>query len=58
MTDMERAFQAVRHRRAATTPIAAQYVLVITVVIIVGALALAEASGLLGTLIHSISFVA
>ena len=35
-----------------------EYVLVLAVVILVGALALAEVSGVMDTLVHSISFTA
>ena len=38
-------------------PIVMEYLLVLALVILVGALALAEVTGVLDTLVHSISFV-
>ena len=57
MTDMERHFRAGREARAATGPILAEYAIVLAIIVVIGALALAEVSGLLDAFIHDISFV-
>jgi hypothetical protein len=57
MTQLERELRAARRARTATGSILAEYTLVLVVILLVGAVALAEASGLLDTLVHSISFL-
>ena len=57
MTDMERHFRAGREPGFAPGPILAEYAVVLFLVILIGAVALAEVSGLLGAFVHDISFV-
>jgi hypothetical protein len=57
MTDMERHFRAAHEPKAAAGPILMEYTIVLVVVLLVGAVALAEVTGLLGSLVHEISFV-
>jgi hypothetical protein len=58
MTDMERHLPAGRDARIAATPIFMEYAVVLAVIILIGAVALAEASGLLDAFVHEISFLA
>jgi len=56
MTEMERHFRAGREARAAAGPILAEYAIVLALIILIGAVALAEVSGLLGAFVHDITF--
>ena len=57
MTDMEHHFRAGRETRLRTGPIIAEYAILLIVILLVGAVALAEVSGLLDAFVHDISFV-
>ena len=57
MTDMERHFRAAHEPRAAAGPILAEYAVVLFVILLIGAVALAEVTGTLDAFIHDISFV-
>jgi hypothetical protein len=57
MTDMERHFRAAHEPKAAAGPILVEYAVVLFVIVLIGAVALAEATGVLGSLVHEISFV-
>ena len=57
MTDMERHFRAAHEPKAAAGPILMEYAVVLFVIILIGAVALAEVTGLLPSLVHEISFV-
>jgi hypothetical protein len=57
MTDMERHFRARHEPRTVAGPILAEYGVVLIILIVLGALALAEASGMLDAFVHDISFV-
>ena len=54
---MERHFRAAHEPKAAAGPILMEYVAVLLVTALVGAVALAEVTGVLGSLVHDISFV-
>jgi len=58
MTNLEHPYRADRRWRAATPSIVLEYALVLAVIVLVGALALAEVSGVLDSLVHSISLMA
>jgi hypothetical protein len=57
MTDMERLFRADREPRTATGPILMEYAIVLALILVIGAIALAEVSGLLDAFVHDISLV-
>jgi hypothetical protein len=57
MTDMQRPFGTGHEPPATAGPILHEYLVVLAVLVLLGTVALAEASGLLGSLVHSISFV-
>jgi len=57
MTDMERHFRAAHEPRTTAGPILMEYAVVLFVIILIGAVALAEVTGVLGSLVHEISFV-
>jgi hypothetical protein len=56
MTDMEHHFRVAREPRAAAGPILLEYAVVLFVIVLIGAVALAEVTGVLGSLVHEISF--
>jgi len=57
MTDMERHFRATHEPKAAAGPILIEYAVVLLVIILIGAVALGEVTGVLPSLVHEISFV-
>jgi Tfp pilus assembly protein FimT len=56
MTEMERHFRAGRDARTSAGPVITELMIVLAVILLVGAVALAEVSGLLDAFVHDISF--
>jgi hypothetical protein len=57
MTDMEQHFRAAHEPRTAAGPILVEYAVVLAVILLIGAVALAEVTGVLDGLVHEITFV-
>jgi hypothetical protein len=56
MTDMEQHFRDAHQTRPATASILLEYAVVLALILLVGAVALAEVSGAMDSFVHSITF--